>query len=103
MNARQKAKKYKKEIEFYKRSLFVPNIKVYNTDVKRYRVKQTVSTDDLYRMSAEAEDIHTYIYRSIKMELAEKIVSDIYFKIEPSFIPYHTDITGEITIVKKEI
>lgn len=101
MNARQKAKKYKKEIDFYKKSLFVPQIKVYNTDVKRYRVKQTVSTDDLYRMAAEAEDIHTYIYRSLTRQLAEAIINDVEFKQEPSMIPSYTDITGEIAIVTR--
>lgn len=101
MNARQKAKKYKKEIDFYKKSLFVPKVKVYNTDVKRYKVKQTVSTDDLYRMSADAESIHTYIYKAITRQLAEAIINDVEFKQEPSMIPYHTNITGEIAIVTR--
>ncbi len=102
MNARQKAKKYKKEIDFYKKSLFTPKVKVYNTDVKRYRVKQTVCTDDLYRMSAEAEDIHTYIYRSLTRQLAEAIINDVEFKQEPSMIPSYIDITGEIAIVTRK-
>lgn len=101
MNARQKAKKYKKEIDFYKNSLFAPKVKVYNTDVKRYRVKQTVDTDELHRMSADADDIHTYIYRSISRDLAEAIINDVEFKQEPSMIPYHTNITGEIAIVTR--
>ena len=100
MNARQKAKKLKKELDFYKK-LPVRTIKVYNTDVKRYRVKQTVCTDDLYRMSAEAEDIHTYIYRSLTRQLAEAIINDVEFKQEPSMIPSYMDITGEIAIVTR--
>lgn len=99
MNARQKAKKLKKELDFYKKMPFEPKIKVYNTDVKRYKVRQTVATDDLHRMSAEAEDIHTYIYKGITRQLAEAIISDVEFEQEPSMIPYHTNITGEIAIV----
>lgn len=100
MNARQKAKKLKKELDFYKK-LPIPTVKLYNTDVKRYRVKQTVNTDDLHRMSAEAEDINTYIYKSITRQLAEAIINDVEFEQEPSMIPYHTDITGEIAIVTR--
>lgn len=101
MNARQKAKKFKKELDFYKKSLFVPKVKVYNTDVKRYRVKQTVSTDDLHMMTGDAEDIHRYIYKSLTRQLAEAIINDVEFKQEPSMIPSYIDITGEIAIVTR--
>lgn len=101
MNARQKAKKLKKELDFYKK-LQAPKVKVYNTDVKRYRIRQTVSTDDLHRMSADAESIHTYIYKALTRQLAEAIINDVEFKLESSIIPYHTDIIGEITIATKK-
>lgn len=100
MNARQKAKRLKKELDFIK-NMPLKTVEIIQP-TKTYRVKQTVSTDDLYMMTGDAEDVHAYIYKSLKNELAEKIASDIYFKIEPSFIPYHTDITGEITIVERK-
>ena len=42
MNARQKAKKYKRELDFYK-NMPVPK-EVCNTDVKTYIAKRTVAT-----------------------------------------------------------
>lgn len=52
-------------------------------------------------MSADIENICTYINRAISRELAEKIIDDIEFKLEPSMIPHHTDIIGEIAIVTR--
>lgn len=101
MNARQKAKKFKKELDFYK-NMPMPVCKVYYDNLKRYRVKHTVKTDCLYIMSTAAESPLTYINKAIAGELAENILNDIEFTLEPSIIPEHTDITGEIAIVTRK-
>lgn len=103
MNARQKAKKFKKELENIK-NMPMPICKVYQGNVKRYRARQTVENDYLntLAMSTEAENPYRYILNSITRELVEKIINDVEFETEPSYIPGHMDITGEIAIVTRK-
>lgn len=98
MNARQKAKKFKRELELMKR-MPLPVIRVYDTNVKTLQVRQTVDTRYLNDLSADAECAQTYIRRELVRQLAEKIGDEVRFKLYPSRIPDHTDIHGEITIV----
>lgn len=100
MNARQKAKKLKKELELIKKTP-MPVVRVYNTNVKTLQVRQTVDTGYLNELSADVDCPATYIYRELARQLAEKIIDEVRFKPYPSRIPYHTDIVGEITIVTK--
>ena len=100
MNARQKAKKLKAELEAIK-NMPLPTVTVYNSEVKRYKVRQTVETEYLYRMSADAESPQTHINRALARELAETLLNEVEFTVVPSVIPYHTEITGEIAILTK--
>ena len=100
MNARQKAKRLKAELKALK-AMPVPVIKEYYGEVKRYKVSQTVETEYLYRMSAEAESPQTYIKRALVRELAETLLNEVEFTVVPSVIPEHTEITGEIAILTK--
>lgn len=100
MNARQKAKKLKAELKALKAQP-VPVIKQYYGEVKRYKVRQTVETEYLYRMSADAESPQTYINRALARQLAETLLNEVEFTVEPSDITEHTEITGEIAIVTK--
>ena len=99
MNARQKAKKYKKELEFIKNMPYQTVEVIQPT--KTYKVAQEVWTDDLNRMSEEPESVFTYIHRANANELAKNIINDIKFKAEPSIRHGFTKITGEITIVTR--
>lgn len=100
MNARQKAKRLKAELKRIK-SIPAPVIKEYYGSVKRYKVRQTVETEYLYRMSADAESPQTYINRALARKLAETLLNEIEFTVVPSVIPEHTEITGEIAILTK--
>ena len=102
MNARQKVKRLKAELKALK-SMPVPVIKEYYGEVKRYKVKQTVETEYLCRMSADAESPQTYINRALARQLAETLLDEVEFTVVPSVIPEHTEITGEIAIVTKGI
>lgn len=101
MNARQKAKRLKAELKALKESMQIPVIKEYYGEVKRYKVRQTVETEYLYRMSADAESPQTYINRALASEIAETLLNEIEFTVVPSVIPEHTEITGEIAILTK--
>lgn len=100
MNARQKAKRLKAELKALE-SIPVPVINGYCGEVKRYKVRQTVETEYLYRMSADAESPQTYINRALVRELAETLINEVEFTVVPSVIPEHTEITGEIAILTK--
>ncbi len=100
MNARQKAKKFKKELDAIKNEP-LRTIKVYNTNTKTYYVRQTVDTGYLNELSADAESPQMYIYRELVRQLSEKISDDVEFRLEPSRIPYHTDIIAEIKVITK--
>lgn len=102
MNARQKAKKLKAELKALKAQP-VPVIKKYYGEVKRYKVRQTVETEYLYRMSADAESPQTYINRALAKQLAETLLNEVEFTVVPSDIPEHTEIIGEIAIVTKGV
>ncbi len=98
MNARQKAKQLKKELELMKKAP-MPVVRIYNTNVKTLQVGQTVDTGYLNELSADVDCHATYIHRELVHQLAEQIINEVRFKQYPSRIPYHTDIVGEITIV----
>lgn len=100
MNARQKAKRLKAELKALK-SMPVPVIKEYYGEVKRYKVRQTVETEYLYRMSADAESPQMHINRALVRELAETLINEVEFTVVPSVIPEYTEITGEIAILTK--
>ena len=102
MNARQKAKRLKAELKALK-AMPMPVMEKYNGEVRKYKVRQTVETEYLYRMSADAESPQTYINRALARKLAEALFNEVEFTVVPSVIPEHTDITGEIAILIKRV
>lgn len=100
MNARQKAKQLKKELDLYKK-LPMPKVEIYNTEVKTYMAKRTVATELLHEKLINDEDTITYIKNGMIHELAKAISNDIEFKIESSYFPCNTDIVGKIAIATR--
>ena len=89
------------ELRFLRKKLYV-NLITEHKRVKKYEVKQTVEESYLYQLSVDTESPMTYIKNSICNDLANEIVKDTVFKIEPSTIPYHVDIVGNVEILSDE-
>jgi hypothetical protein len=99
VNARQKAKKYKKELDFYK-NMPIPIVE-YNRDVKTFVAKRTVATRQLHEMLFNEVDVLTHIKKEIIHDLVEAISNDVEFESVNGMLPGNTDIIGRISIVTR--
>ncbi len=100
MNARQKAKMLKKELDFYKK-MPIQTVEIYNTDVKTFVAKRTVATSQLHEKLINEVDVLTDIKKGIIHDLVEAISNDVEFESVNGMLPGNTDIIGRIAIVTK--
>lgn len=96
---RQINKALKDELRFLNKSLCAKRIRIEPKRINTYKVKQTVEESYLYQLSDNVECPMSYIKNSISNELAKKIVENMFFRIEPSAIPYHVDIIGTVSVL----
>lgn len=88
------------ELRFLRRKLYEEvNLKTKHKRVKTYKVKQTVEESYLHQLSVDTDCPMSHIKNSICNDLANEIVKDTVFKIEPSTIPYHVDIIGTVSVL----
>lgn len=100
MNARQKAKHFKKLYEMMKNTK-VDGI-IFPAGYKKLNVKQTVEASYLNQLSADVECPYTYVKNALVRNLSEQIIEYTIFHIEPSYIPEHVDITATIEIIENK-
>ena len=92
MNARQKAKKYKKKCEQLEKmtlQLKRSPIEIYNYPVVDLIAEQLVDMSDLMRMSAREETVFTMINKMLAGQLIHNILN--YAEIEQFQNPYGYD------------
>jgi len=103
MNKRQKAKHFKRLYEAIANLRIQPTIISDKKTIKRYKVRQTVEASYMNQMSDDVECPLTHIKRQMTRNLADTILNDVTFNMEPSYIPDHVDIVREIDVaVAKE-
>lgn len=100
MNARQKAKHYKKLYEQTLYNVIRPEIKMCNNSRVKLKCRQTVDRDEFYRISPNDTSILTFIRHALCKDLAERIIDCAKITVEPSTIPNHVDVVASVEVIK---
>lgn len=102
MNARQKAKHYKK---LYETSMYnVPHkkIKCDGRIVKKIKIKQCVEESVITQISADEKPPLYYVQRKMCRSLSEEIMKYMTYELESCEIPYHVNLVGTVEVLTNE-
>lgn len=100
MNARQKAKYYKKLYEVSKYNVPRTIIKYDSRHVKKIKIKQCVEESVLSQISADEKPPLYYVQREMCRSLAEELLKYITIERESCEIPYHVNFVGTLEVLQ---
>lgn len=85
MNLRQKAKKYKQELELL-RNMTIPTINYFsstNKPIVTLECQQIIDIDDYYRWSDKTENYHTMVNNLMMRQLSNQMLNYAEITMEP--------------------
>ena len=100
MNARQKAKHYKKLYEQTRFNVIRPELKLFNGSRVKLKCKQSVPREVFPVMSALGVVKETEIKRELAYKLAEALTEYMSVEVEPSSNPYFIDVVASVEVIK---
>lgn len=100
MNARQKAKHYKKLYEQTRFNVIRPEFKRFNGSRVKLKCKKSVPREVFPVVIASGVVKETEIKRELAYRLAEKLTEYMNVDVEPSSNPYFIDVVGSVEVVK---
>lgn len=100
MNARQKAKHYKKLYEQTRYNTIQPEFKMFNGSRVKLKCRKSVPREVFPVVTASGVVVNAEIKRELAYRLAEGLTEYMTVDVEQSSNPYLIDFVGSVEVVK---